>query len=114
MNALNIYIFLFCLVTPTVFYFQLYIYQVVTVFPILQSEETQTKIQSLEQQISCMEDELSEARLEASKLKTELISERSAWEVKLSEIQSHVNEVHSPILNEIKSDITVHSDSRVI
>jgi hypothetical protein len=40
-----------------------------------------------------MEDELSEARLEASKLKTELISERSAWEVKLSEMQSHVNEV---------------------
>ncbi|PNF26585.1 hypothetical protein B7P43_G11349 [Cryptotermes secundus] len=58
-----------------------------------ESEETQTKIQSLEQQISCMEDELSEARLEASKLKTELISERSAWEVKLSEIQSHVNEL---------------------
>jgi len=47
----------------------------------------------LEQQVSCMEDELSEARLEASKLKTELISERSAWEVKLSELQSHVNEV---------------------
>jgi len=40
-----------------------------------------------------MEDELSETRLEASKLKTELISERSAWEVKLSELQSHVNEV---------------------
>lgn len=40
-----------------------------------------------------MEDELSEARLEASKLKTELISERSAWEVKLSELQSRVNEV---------------------
>jgi hypothetical protein len=45
-----------------------------------------------------MEDELSEARLEASKLKTELISERSAWEVKLSEMQSHVNEVCSLIL----------------
>ena len=40
-----------------------------------------------------MEDELSEARLEASKLKTELISERSAWEVKMSEMQSRINEV---------------------
>ncbi|KAJ4435370.1 hypothetical protein ANN_17984, partial [Periplaneta americana] len=58
-----------------------------------ETEETQTKIQTLEQQISCMEDELSEARLESSKLKTELISERSAWEVKLSEMQSHVNEL---------------------
>ncbi|PSN34391.1 hypothetical protein C0J52_15173 [Blattella germanica] len=57
------------------------------------AEETQSKIQSLEQQISCMEDELSEARLEASKLKTELISERSAWEVKRSEMQSHMNEL---------------------
>jgi hypothetical protein len=46
-----------------------------------------------------MEDELSEARLEASKLKTELISERSAWEVKISEMQSHVNEVSSLIFN---------------
>ncbi|XP_069678529.1 golgin subfamily A member 4 isoform X2 [Periplaneta americana] len=58
-----------------------------------ETEETQTKIQTLEQQVSCMEDELSEARLESSKLKTELISERSAWEVKLSEMQSHVNEL---------------------
>lgn len=47
-----------------------------------------------------MEDELSEARLEASKLKTELISERSAWEVKLSELQSHVNEVVHLVFNE--------------
>lgn len=40
-----------------------------------------------------MEDELSEARLEASKLKTELVSEKSAWEVKMSEMQSKVNAV---------------------
>jgi hypothetical protein len=52
-----------------------------------------------------MEDELSEARLEASKLKTELISERSAWEVKHSEIQSRVNEVYSPNFNEIQNDM---------
>lgn len=48
---------------------------------------------TLEQQISCMEDELSEARLESSKLKTELVSERSAWEVKFSEMRSKINEV---------------------
>ncbi|XP_046425058.1 intracellular protein transport protein USO1 isoform X1 [Neodiprion fabricii] len=47
----------------------------------------------LEKQISCMEDELSETRLESSKLKTELVSERSAWQVKLSEMQSRVNEL---------------------
>lgn len=40
-----------------------------------------------------MEDELSEARLESSKLKTELVSERSAWEVKFSEMRSKINEV---------------------
>lgn len=51
------------------------------------------KVQTLEQQISCMEDELSEARLESSKFKTELVSERSSWEVKLSEMRSKVNEV---------------------
>jgi len=58
-----------------------------------QSEETRSKIASLEQQVACLEDELSEARLVASKVKTELISEKSAWEVKLSEMQSKVNEV---------------------
>jgi hypothetical protein len=45
-----------------------------------------------------MEDELSDARLEASKLKTELVSERSAWEVKLSEMQSRMNEVYYILL----------------
>jgi chromosome segregation ATPase len=75
------------------YYCEFYILPTHDGFSAFQPEETQTKIQSLEQQVSCMEDELSEARLEASKLKTELISERSAWEVKLSELQSHVNEV---------------------
>ena len=40
-----------------------------------------------------MEDELSEARLECSKLKTELVSDRSTYEVKLSELHSKVNEM---------------------
>ncbi|KAL0267672.1 UNVERIFIED_CONTAM: hypothetical protein PYX00_009869 [Menopon gallinae] len=56
-------------------------------------EDSKTVIANLEQQVSCMEDELSEARLECSKLKTELVSEKSAWEVKLSELQSRVNEL---------------------
>uniref|UniRef100_A0A1Y1KQZ7 Uncharacterized protein n=1 Tax=Photinus pyralis TaxID=7054 RepID=A0A1Y1KQZ7_PHOPY len=56
-------------------------------------EEYRTKVASLEQQISCMEDELSEARLEASKSKTELVSERSSWEIKMSEVHSRVNEL---------------------
>lgn len=52
-----------------------------------------TAIASLEQQISCMEDELSESRLESSRLKTELVSEKSAAEIKLSELTSKINEV---------------------
>ncbi|XP_034249041.1 uncharacterized protein LOC117649948 isoform X3 [Thrips palmi] len=58
-----------------------------------ESEETRSKIAALEQQVGCLEDELSESRLVASKLKTELVSERSAWEVKRSEMQSKVNEL---------------------
>lgn len=42
-----------------------------------------------------MEDELSESRLEASKLKTELVSERSTWEIKISEMKSRMNEVRN-------------------
>ncbi|XP_054266428.1 early endosome antigen 1 isoform X2 [Macrosteles quadrilineatus] len=57
------------------------------------SEEYRGQITALEQQISCMEDELSEARLESSRLKTELVSERSAWEIKMSEMTSKLNEL---------------------
>ncbi|KAJ8986272.1 hypothetical protein NQ317_009982, partial [Molorchus minor] len=56
-------------------------------------EESKSKVANLEQQISCMEDEFSEARLECSRLKTELVSERSTYEVKLSELHSRVNEL---------------------
>ncbi|XP_057661473.1 early endosome antigen 1 isoform X2 [Diorhabda carinulata] len=56
-------------------------------------EESKLKVATLEQQISCMEDELSEARLEASRLKTELVSERSSFEVRLSEMHSKINEL---------------------
>ncbi|XP_039280086.1 myosin-2 heavy chain [Nilaparvata lugens] len=59
----------------------------------VEGEELQSQIATLEQQINCMEDELSESRLEASRLKTELVSERSAWEVKLSEMNSKINEL---------------------
>lgn len=41
-----------------------------------------------------MEDELSDTKLEASKLKTELASEKSAYQIKFSEMQSRINEVH--------------------
>lgn len=57
-------------------------------------EEYRTRLATLEQQTACLEDELCEARLLASKLNTELISERSAAEVRFSEMQSRLNEVH--------------------
>ncbi|XP_012237942.1 myosin-10 isoform X4 [Bombus impatiens] len=47
----------------------------------------------LETQINSLEDELSEARLEASRLKAELVSEKSASHVKVSELQSRINEL---------------------
>lgn len=40
-----------------------------------------------------MDDELSEARIESSRLKAELVSEKSAWDIKLSEMTSRINEV---------------------
>lgn len=53
-----------------------------------------------------MEDELSEARLECSRLKTELVSEKSSWEVKLSELHSKVNELEEEkVLNSGRTKI---------
>ncbi|EFN77052.1 hypothetical protein EAI_02454 [Harpegnathos saltator] len=56
-------------------------------------ESSSTNILILEKQISSMEDELSETRLEASRLKAELVSEKSASHVKVSELQSRINEL---------------------
>ncbi|KAL9930057.1 uncharacterized protein ACN427_014690 isoform 3-T8 [Glossina fuscipes fuscipes] len=55
-------------------------------------EDDKSKIAYLEQQIGCLEDQLVESRLEVSKVKTELVSERSANEIKISEMQSKLNE----------------------
>ncbi|CAO1351611.1 unnamed protein product [Diamesa hyperborea] len=55
-------------------------------------EDDKSKIQGLEQQVGCLEDELSESRLEASKLRTELISDKSGFEIRISEMQSKMNE----------------------
>lgn len=60
----------------------------------MQEEEVSgTSIVVLERQINSLEDELSETRLEASRLKAELVSEKSASHVKVSELQSRINEV---------------------
>ncbi|KAL4716056.1 hypothetical protein ACJJTC_002821 [Scirpophaga incertulas] len=55
-------------------------------------EEFRHKLATLEQQNACLEDELCESRLLASKLKTELVSEKSAAEVRVAEMQSRLNE----------------------
>ncbi|KAM3967746.1 LOW QUALITY PROTEIN: uncharacterized protein ACR2FA_011294 [Aphomia sociella] len=55
-------------------------------------EEYRSKVASLEQQVACLEDELCEARMLSSKLNTELVSEKSAAEVRLAEMQSRLNE----------------------
>ncbi|KAL0901673.1 hypothetical protein ABMA27_006872 [Loxostege sticticalis] len=55
-------------------------------------EEYRNKVATLEQQTACLEDELCEARLLASKLNTELVSEKSAAEVRIAEMQSRLNE----------------------
>lgn len=58
-----------------------------------QLEESKSKIESLQQQIACLEDGLCESRLEASRVRTELVSEKSTSEVRLAEMQSKLNEV---------------------
>ncbi|XP_053618197.1 trichohyalin isoform X2 [Plodia interpunctella] len=55
-------------------------------------EEYRSKLATLEQQIACLEDELCESRMLASKLNTELVSEKSAAEVRFAEMQSRLNE----------------------
>ncbi|XP_050541898.1 GRIP and coiled-coil domain-containing protein 2-like isoform X2 [Daktulosphaira vitifoliae] len=51
------------------------------------------ELQLLQQQVSCMEEQLSEARLECSRLKTELVTEKSSWEITKSEMTSRLNKL---------------------
>ncbi|KAL1115865.1 hypothetical protein AAG570_006154 [Ranatra chinensis] len=70
-------------------------------------EDSKEQVALLEQQVSCLEDELSESRVEASRLRTELVSERSAWEVQFSELTSRLNEMEEEkILSSGRTKIT--------
>ncbi|XP_032785045.2 myosin-11 isoform X1 [Daphnia magna] len=56
-------------------------------------EETLTRIEEFHAQITSLEDELNEARTETSRIKTEYINEKSAKEIKISELQTKINEL---------------------
>ncbi|XP_043248781.1 golgin IMH1 isoform X1 [Colletes gigas] len=71
-----------------------------------EEEVSGTSAVVLERQIVNLEDELSETRLEASRLKAELVSEKSASHVKVSELQSRINELEEErVLNSGRTKI---------
>ena len=58
-------------------------------------EENLASIEELHFRITSLEDELNEARTETSRVKTEYLNEKSTKDVKLSELQTKINEVRS-------------------
>ncbi|XP_046633192.1 trichohyalin-like isoform X2 [Daphnia pulicaria] len=56
-------------------------------------EDTLTRIEEFHAQITSLEDELNEARTETSRIKTEYLNEKSAKEIKISELQTKINEL---------------------
>ncbi|XP_059351454.1 trichohyalin-like isoform X3 [Daphnia carinata] len=56
-------------------------------------EDNLTRIEEFHAQITSLEDELNEARSETSRIKTEYINEKSAKEIKISELQTKINEL---------------------
>lgn len=59
-------------------------------------EENLARIEEFHARITSLEDELNEARTETSRIKTEYINEKSAKEIKISELQTKINEVAFP------------------
>ena len=55
--------------------------------------ETNQRVRELTLQLTSLEDQLSAARLEASKLRTEATTERSSWEIRVHDLQTKINEV---------------------
>ncbi|KAL5282113.1 SOGA3 family protein [Megaselia abdita] len=56
------------------------------------NDDDRAKVHFLEKQIGTLEDQLCEFRLESNKLKSELVSEKSANAIKIAEMQSKLNE----------------------
>ncbi|XP_043195755.1 golgin subfamily A member 4-like isoform X3 [Amphibalanus amphitrite] len=55
--------------------------------------ETNQRVRELTLQLTSLEDQLSAARLEASKLRTEATTERSSWEIRVHDLQTKINEL---------------------
>ena len=51
------------------------------------------RIEEFHSRITSLEDELNEARTETSRVKTEYLNEKSAKDIKISELQTKINEV---------------------
>ncbi|XP_026815432.1 golgin subfamily A member 6-like protein 22 [Rhopalosiphum maidis] len=76
-------------------------------YKIQNNDNQKEEFHILQQQVSCMEEQLSEARLECSRLKTELVSEKSAWEITKSEMTSSINKLEEErLLNSGRSKLT--------
>ncbi|VVC39947.1 Hypothetical protein CINCED_3A017314 [Cinara cedri] len=74
---------------------------------VFNNDNQKEEMHALQQQVSCMEEQLSEARLECSRLKTELVSEKSAWEITKSEMTSSINKLEEErLLNSGRSKLT--------
>lgn len=59
----------------------------------MQIEDNLSRIEEFHARITSLEDELNEARTEASRIKTEYLNEKSAKDIKLAELQTKINEV---------------------
>ena len=63
------------------------------------------RIEEFHSKITSLEDELSEARMETSRVKTDYINEKSSWEIKVSELQTKINEVITLTERSMKTQI---------
>lgn len=52
-----------------------------------------SRIEEFHARITSLEDELNEARTETSRIKTEYINDKSTKDIKISELQTKINEV---------------------
>lgn len=53
----------------------------------------QAAVSALQERITSLEDDLAEARRETGRHKTEIVTEKSTWEMKMAELQQKINEV---------------------
>ena len=88
-------------------------YQCVAALFFLQAQQHLLETQELHTHVTELEDKLADSRLENTKLKNEVIDQKTNFEIQLCDLQTKVNEVGITRLQGIKASLHTHTGCKL-